>query len=127
MIMNSFSNAIVINVSTPNLDNKKEHINDIITFAKYFKETLEKNEYSLCSDMVFEELIAKLNSLDLEDNKPIYDDYEIISLMDNLFHASIRELLIYGSVASNMNRHYNMISVVFYKTSEGEIQSITQF
>ena len=125
--MNSFSNAIVINVSTPNLDNKKEHINDIITFAKYFKETLEKNEYSLCSDMVFEELIAKLNSLDLEDNKPIYDDYEIISLMDNLFHASIRELLIYGSVASNMNRHYNMISVVFYKTSEGEIQSITQF
>lgn len=127
MIMNSFSNAIVINVSTPNLDNKKEHINDIITFAKYFKETLEKNEYSLCSDMVFEELIAKLNSLDLEDNKPIYDDYEIISLMDNLFHASIRELLIYGSVASNMNRHYNMISVVFYKTSDGEIQSITQF
>lgn len=125
--MNSFSNAIVINVSTPNLDNKKEHINDIITFAKYFKETLEKNEYSLCSDMVFEELIAKLNSLDLEDNKPIYDDYEIISLMDNLFHASIRELLIYGSVASNMNRHYNMISVVFYKTSDGEIQSITQF
>ena len=76
--------------------------------------------------MVFEEWIAKLNNLDLEDNKPIYDDYEIISLMDNLFHASIRELLIYGSVTSNMNRHYNNITVVFYKTSAGEIQSITQ-
>lgn len=139
MIMNSFSNALIMNISTPNTSDLKSQLEDIITFTKYYKETLEKNGFllnQLCNngEFIYKSLIGELvhvhsNLTDLNvrycfewfDN----DLVKLYNLIDTFFQSSIRELLITGNV-SEYDHEYTSISVIFYKLADGEIQTITK-
>lgn len=140
MIMNSFSNALIMNISSPNLSNSKSQLEDIIAFTKSYKETLEKNGFSLnglCNngevvyDSLIEELekfhnLTNLESIDWFDWLNNEESVKIYNLMDALFPSSIRELLTTGNVLNEDDQEYTTITVIFYQMADGEIHTITK-
>lgn len=148
MIMNSFSNALIMNISSPSFANQKSQLEDIINFTKYYKTTLENNGFNLNGlgnngkeilnnwfEFVYDSLIEELTNLKKLtnlDNLNLFDllnneeSVKIYNLMDALFPSSIRELLTTGNVLNEDNQEYTTIAVIFYKMADGEIHTITK-
>lgn len=136
MIMNSFSNALIMNISAPNLSSNKEQIEDIIRFSNYFKDTLEKNQYHL-DDLgngekdIFSKMMTKLislrNSENLENMELLYDNPELERLLNDFYCSSISDLLLHGYALDKNSEEKTLITVIFYKMSDNEIQSLIKF
>ena len=135
MIMNSFSNALMVNISAPSINSNKEQIEDIIQFSTYFKDTLEKNQYIIenlgySEKDLFSKMMSKLislrNSENLE-NIDLWCDKDLESLLNNFYCSSISDLLLHGYVLDNNDQEKTLITVIFYKMADNEIQSLTNF
>lgn len=136
MIINSFWNALIMRISSPSFDNQKDQLEDIMTFTKYFKETLEKNGFNLngyChnGETVYNSLIEELSRLQHCCNPGNLDllngEVKFFNIMDEFYTSSIRELLTTGSVLTDDDNEYSSITITFYKLADGEIQTITTY
>lgn len=134
MIIESSKNSLFMKLSAPanSNSNSKSKLEDIIAFIKSYKETLEKNGFSLnglCEngEEVYESLIEELVKIhNLNDLESIDKAVMPYHLMDDLFSSEIRELLTTGNIFSvEDQRCYKTMTLIYYQMKDGEIYSIT--